>query len=133
MGFKIEKLSRKIQRDISDIIQRQMNDPRLGFVSVTRVDLTGDLKFAKVWVSIFGEANEQSRVLGALVHARGFIQSEVARRLHTRQTPILSFHQDKGIEASIRISQILENVLPPEPEPEEEEEELPPTPSGTQG
>lgn len=114
MGFKIEKLARKIQRDTSEIIQRQMNDPRMGFVSVTRVDLSRDLKFAKIWVSILGEPGEQSRVMGALTHARGFVQSEVARRLHTRQTPTLSFHLDKGIEQSIKISRILQEVLPPE-------------------
>ena len=120
MGYKIEKLSRKIQRDVSEIIQREMNDPRMGFVSVTRVDLSRDLKFAKIWVSVLGEAAEQSKVMGALDHARGFIQSEVAGRLQTRQTPILSFHHDKGIERSIHISKLLQDILPP---PDEEPEE----------
>ncbi len=125
MGYKIEKLSRKIQRDISDIIHREMNDPRIAFASITRIDLTRDLKFAKVWVSVMGERSAQSRVMNALEHAKGFIQSEVARRLHTRQTPILTFHPDKGIEQSIRISQILSDVLPPETDPDPEEEENP--------
>ncbi|MCZ6603385.1 MAG: 30S ribosome-binding factor RbfA [Planctomycetota bacterium] len=125
MGYKIEKLSRKIQRDISDIIHREMNDPRIAFASITRIDLTRDLKFAKVWVSVMGERSAQSRVMKALEHAKGFIQSEVARRLHTRQTPILTFYHDKGIEQSIRISKILSDVLPPETDPDPEEEETP--------
>lgn len=124
MGYKIEKLARKIQKDISDIVQRQMNDPRVGFISITRVDLSRDLKFAKVWVSILGQPNEQSKVMRALDHARGYVQSEVARRLRTRQTPILSFHQDKGIEQSIKISKILQDLLPAdEGEKEETDEE----------
>lgn len=118
MPYKIEKLCRKIQKDISEIIRTEMNDPRMGFVSITRVELTKDLKFAKVWVSILGDETEQSKVMRALDHARGFIQGGVARRLQTRQTPILSFHQDRGIEQSIKISQLLKDIVP-----EEEEEE----------
>ena len=119
MAYKIEKLCRKIQKDIAEIIRTEMNDPRMGFASITRVELTRDLKYAKVYVSILGKPSEQAKVMMGLEHARGFIQGHVARRLQTRQTPILEFEEDFGIEESIRISKLLRGLAEERGDPED--------------
>jgi ribosome-binding factor A len=82
----------------------------LGFVTVTRVKLSGDLKHAVIYYSVIGSEADRSKTAHALEHARGHVQSEIARAMHTRVTPIVRFEFDEGLAGSIRISQLLHEL-----------------------
>ncbi len=102
-----ERITGLIQQEISKIILREMNDPRCGLCTVTRVQLADDLKSAKVYVSVLGDESKQRTVMRGLQHARGFIQRRLFQEVKLRHTPTISFHLDHSIEESIKISQIL--------------------------
>ena len=108
---KVERVKKRIKIEASQIIQRELSDPRMGFVTVTKVELTEDFKFASIYVSILADGPEQRNTMRALEHARGFIQSEIARRLRTKQTPRITIKFDPSIEGSIRISQLIDRAL----------------------
>ena len=98
---RIEKLTKLILKRAGEVVSHELKDPRLGLVTITRVDLTADLRYAKIYWSVLGDESERSKSTYALEHARGHIQSEIAHVLHTRVTPILSFHYDESIEGVI--------------------------------
>lgn len=106
-----ERIREDFKREISDIL-RKMKDPRIGFVSVTDVELSRDLRHAKVFVSIFGDAAEKENTLAALLHAQGFIRSELGRRIRLRHTPEIAFRLDDSIERGDRINRLLRSVVP---------------------
>ena len=103
------RFNRMIQEEISDIIMNRMKDPRIGFVSITRVEATEDLRSAKVHVSVLDEAQTDSTI-EALSHAAGMIRTELHHRLTTRRVPQLRFFPDRTIAYSIRISKVLEDL-----------------------
>jgi ribosome-binding factor A len=100
----------EIKQIISYLLQRELKDPRIGFVTVTQVDVTQDLKYARVFVSVMGGQEEQKATLDALTSARGFIRHEVATRMTTRTVPELQFRLDRGIEYSDRINRLLNEL-----------------------
>ncbi len=106
-----ERIREEFKREISDIL-RKMKDPRIGFVSVTDVELSRDLRHAKVFVSIFGDEAEKENTLAALLHAQGFIRSELGRRIRLRHTPEITFRLDDSIERGDRINRLLRSVVP---------------------
>lgn len=106
-----ERIREDFKREISDIL-RKMKDPRIGFVSVTDVELSRDLRHAKVFVSIFGDVAEKENTLAALLHAQGFIRSELGRRIRLRHTPEIAFRLDDSIERGDRINRLLRSVVP---------------------
>lgn len=110
-----ERIREDFKREISDIL-RKMKDPRIGFVSVTDVELSRDLRHAKVFVSIFGDAAEKENTLAALLHAQGFIRSELGRRIRLRHTPEIAFRLDDSIERGDRINRLLRSVVPEDQE-----------------
>lgn len=125
-------------------ILAELNDPRIQGVTVTFVEVSGDLRYAKVHVSIMGDEKKQKLSLRGLESAAGFLQSKVARRIETRYTPKLEFLLDQGVKKSIEVARILREVLPAEtespPSPEESEDPegrpepgLPLSPSGSAG
>src|SRR5437763_1840327 len=85
---------------ISVLLQREMRDPRIGFVTVTQVEVTQDLKYARVFVSVLGSSEEQRDTMAALASGRGFMRRELASRMEIRAVPELQFKLDKGIEYS---------------------------------
>jgi ribosome-binding factor A len=107
---RLEKLTQLVHRRASEVIIYDLNDPRLGFVTVTRVKLSGDLKHAVIYYSVIGSEADRSKTAHALEHARGHVQSEIARAMHTRVTPIVRFEFDEGLAGSIRISQLLHEL-----------------------
>lgn len=112
---RIERLAEEIREEVAQIIARGLKDPRIGFVTVTRVALTPDLRTAHVNVGVLGDQAERAKTLGALRKAAGFIRREVGQRVRMRHTPELHFHYDEGLDATDRIAQLLaEN--PPRPE-----------------
>jgi ribosome-binding factor A len=110
-SHRIERVNTLIRREISEIIQHHLRDPRLGeFVAVTAVETTADLKFAKVFVSSIGGQQEETRILGVLNAAAGHLRSELAKKVRLRHTPELSFHWDNSIEHGDRILRLLDQV-----------------------
>ncbi len=108
--FRREKLSSQIVKDVSQIIQLEIKDPRMGFVSVTRVELSADLAYARIHVSIMGKAKVKKLTMSALQSARGFVQHLLSRRLAIRQCPEITFERDDSIEKSIKMTQKLDEL-----------------------
>ncbi len=100
-------------------ILAELKDPRVRDVTVTHVEVSGDMRQAKVYVSVMGDEGAQQLSLRGLESAAGFLQSRLAQRIDTRYTPRLKFVLDQGVKKSIEVSRILREVLPPEEEPEE--------------
>jgi len=98
-------------------ILAEMNDPRVKDVTVTYVEVSGDLRQAKVHVSVMGDEVKQDLCLRGLKSAAGFLQSKCASRIDTRYTPRIEFVLDQGVKRSIEISRILDEVLPDREEP----------------
>ena len=96
-------------------ILTELKDPRVRDVTVTAVEVTPDMRQAKVYVSIMGDESRQQLSLRGLQNAAGFLQSKVAKRIDTRYTPRLTFMLDLGVKKSLEISRILQQVLPPAP------------------
>ncbi|MBI4186916.1 MAG: 30S ribosome-binding factor RbfA [Chloroflexi bacterium] len=111
MSHRIERINNLIRREISDMLQRQVNDPRLGsFVTVTEVSTTSDLKYAKIFVSRIGSEEEKRETLTVLTDAAGFFRSELSRRLEMRRIPELSFRWDESLERGARLTQLIDQV-----------------------
>ena len=111
MAHHIERVNSLIRREISELIQRQVKDPRLDtFVAVTAVATSPDLKHAKVFVSCINGKQEEEKILSVLTAASGFLRKELARNLKLRRIPELSFHWDDSIEHGDRILRLLDQV-----------------------
>lgn len=95
--------------EISDIL-RKMKDPRIGFVSVTEVEVSPDLRHLKVFVSILGSEEERQRTMEALEHARGYIRTELGGRIQLRYTPELIFKYDPSLARGSRIIELLAHL-----------------------
>jgi ribosome-binding factor A len=121
-GRRNERLAEEIREDVARIVG-QLKDPRIGFVTVTRVDLTPDLRTAHVHVGILGGGPDREKSLTGLRQAAGFVRRELGRRLHVRHTPEIAFHYDEGLDATERVAQLLDEVRPgPAPGDEDEGE-----------
>ena len=127
---RIQRLEQLILQTLGPTIS-QLDDPRMGLVTVTRIRLSRDLSIARVNWSCVGDDGTQSRSEHALEHARGYLQTVVAQAMQTRVTPQLEFHHDPSMANAVRISEILHKLAvergdteeEPEEEPEEESEE----------
>lgn len=97
------KLGVQIANEVSDLIRTRIKDPRVGFASITHVEVSGDLRHAKVFVSVMGEDEDKKGTMEALVHAAGFIRHELAGRLTLRFMPAIIFKQDESIERGSHI------------------------------
>ena len=105
-----EQLAEVIAEELSDLIRTRMKDPRIGFASITDVELSGDLRHAKVFVSVLGTPEEQRATLQGLEHAAGFLRHELAQRLTIRYTPEILFRLDESIERGTRILQLIHEM-----------------------
>ena len=111
MAHRIERVNNLIRQEISELLQRQIKDPRLGtFVAVTEVSTSPDLKYAKVFVSHIGSKEEKKETLSVLAAASGFLRNELARRLRLRRIPELSFQWDNSIEQGARLLELIDRV-----------------------
>lgn len=109
-GKRLDRVNQLIKEEISMLLQRELKDPRLGFVTVTEVDTTKDLRQAKVFVSVLGDAGQWERSLRALDSARGFIRHWLRDHLDLRVTPALEFKADRSMEHAAHIQAILERL-----------------------
>jgi ribosome-binding factor A len=108
---RIARLNEQLRADLADLIVREVKDPRLsGLVTVTNVDLSPDLRHAKVFVSVLGTDDDRKHSLAALRSASGFLRSQIAHRLTTKRAPDLQFVSDVSIERGERIMQIIRQV-----------------------
>lgn len=105
-----ERLGKLLVEEISDILRTRVKDPRVGFVTITGVVMTPDLRIAKVYFSVLGNEEERSKSIQALESARTFIQSEVGSRIRLRFNPELHFHQDTSLEYGARIESLLARI-----------------------
>ena len=107
---KNEKMNHICQRAISEIIQFELKDPKVGFVTITDVQVTNDNSYAKVFVSFLGKQERAEAGLKALNRSKGFIRSALAKRLSIRKTPELIFELDKSLEQGNKIEKILSEL-----------------------
>ena len=105
------RVAEAIREEVSSAILFQLKDPRVQNVTVTRVEVSGDLRHAKVYVSVMGSDQQQSLTMHGLESARGFLQSQVADRVKTRYTPILTFVLDQGVKKSIEAARLIREAL----------------------
>jgi ribosome-binding factor A len=105
------RIAEAIREVVSSSILFEVADPRVRAVTVLRVEVTGDLRNATVFVTIMGTDDEQQRTLAGLIHASGFLQSRVAARLQTRFTPVLTFKKDDSVKKSIEITRLIDTAL----------------------
>lgn len=111
MSRRTRRVEDLLRSELAELIRRQISDPRVGLTTVVGVDVSPDLRHARVRVSVIGEEHERIKTVEALQHARGFLRTRLARRLSSlRVTPELVFELDRGAEYSERISQLLENL-----------------------
>jgi ribosome-binding factor A len=95
---------------MSYLLQRELKDPRIGFTTVTAVEMSADLKYARIYISVMGTSEEQKATMDALASARGFIRRELAARLDLRFAPEVQFKLDTSAEYSDRISRLLNEL-----------------------
>ena len=112
---RVLKAAEAIREVVSMTILTDLRDPRVEGVTVTYVEVSPDMRQAKVHVSIMGSEKEQQLSLSGLQNAAGFLQKKIAERIETRYTPRLQFMLDKGVKNSLEINRILREVLPPTP------------------
>ena len=105
-----EKLAEELRKEVSNIIQREVKDPRLGFVTITKVEITQDLRYAKIYFSVLGEDKEYKKTGAALDSALGFIRSLIAQRVKLRFAPEIIFKEDRSSEYSIKIQKLLDEI-----------------------
>ncbi len=111
MTRRTERLNDLLREEISQVLHHQAGDPRLaGLLSITNVDISPDMRYARVFVSILGNEEEKDKALDGLVRAQGFFRRELARKLNLRRTPLLSFHRDDSIEEAARVLQLMGKV-----------------------
>jgi ribosome-binding factor A len=110
MSRRTDRLSDLLRAELSELILREIKDPRIKLVSLTGVEVTSDLRRAVVRVSALGDESQREAAVEALRHARGFLRTELAHRLRTRVTPELVFELDRGAEHSQKISDLLESL-----------------------
>ena len=113
MTHRIEQVNKLIRREISDLLQRQVKDPRLGnFVAVTEVSTSPDLRYARIFVSRIASEAEKRETLSVLAAASGFFRNELAKRLRLRRIPRLSFQWDDSIRRGDHLLQLIDQVTP---------------------
>jgi ribosome-binding factor A len=109
---RVQKAAEAIREVVSMAILADLKDPRVRDVTVTAVEVSPDMRQAKIHVSVMGDETRQNLSLRGLQNAAGFLQSKVAKRIETRYTPRLTFMLDLGVKQSIEIARILSQVLP---------------------
>lgn len=111
MSIRPERVAQRMRRDIAQILEHKLRDPRIGsLVSVTDVEVTRDLSFARVYVSVLGEERERVSVLEALRHAAGFVRHELGPTLGLREVPEIRFEIDDSLERGARVDELLKRI-----------------------
>ena len=111
MRFKrSERVQELLLKEISTLIQKELKDPRIGFSTVTTVELTNNLKHAKIYISVFGTESEQCDTITGLTNASGFIRGSLGKNLNLRYIPVLEFILDETAKRVARINKIINEL-----------------------
>jgi ribosome-binding factor A len=122
MSLRSNRVGEQMKKELSDIIGRKIKDPRIGFVTVTDVQVSGDLQQAKVYISVLGDEEQRENTLKGLAKAKGFIRTEVGQRIRLRKTPEIIFEWDESINYGNRINSILHQLQEDSRDKENQEE-----------
>lgn len=109
-AHRASRVAEEIKKEITQMLRDEIKDPRIGFVTVTGVEVTPDIRYAKVFVSVYGDADAQAQSLDALEKAKGLVRSEIGKRIRLRYAPEVSFKLDTSIEYGARIMKLLAEV-----------------------
>jgi ribosome-binding factor A len=112
-GKRLDRVNQLVKEEISTLLQRELKDPRLGFVTVTEVETSKDLRLAKVFVSVLGDERQWAASLTALASARGFVRNWLRQHLDLRVTPDIDFRPDRSMEHAAKIQALLKQVQDP--------------------
>ena len=104
----MRSINEAMRKAVGSAISAELEDPRIGFVTVTEVDTSPDLRSARVYISVLGDEEEREATLAALRSAHGVLQAAIARETRIKYTPTLSFSYDEGPERAVRLAQLLE-------------------------
>ncbi len=107
MTERMRRVNEALREVIAAAIAAELEDPRIGFVTVTAVETSPDLRSARVFVSVLGTKEERERTLAGLASSHGLLQAAIAREMRLKRTPTLSFAYDEGPERGVRLSQLL--------------------------
>lgn len=107
---RVDKVAEAVRQEASVIIHDRLKDPRLGFVTVTRVEMTADLRLAKIYFSVLGKEDDYEKTKKALDSAMGFIRRLIAGRINLRIAPEIMFFEDRSSEYSVRIEEVLNEI-----------------------
>lgn len=105
-----DRVKELLRQEISQLIQGEIKDPRIGFATVTDVELSQDLRHAKVFVSVYGDEESRKQTLKGLQSAIGFIRNEIGKRIRMKHVPEILFRFDQSIERGARISKLLHEI-----------------------
>ena len=111
---RMRRVNEALREVLSVRIAEGLKDPRIGFVTVTAVETSPDLRYARVYVSVLGNKQEREDSLAGLQHAHGVLQAEIAKLTHMKRTPELKFVYDETVEKGMRINELLEGKARPE-------------------
>jgi ribosome-binding factor A len=116
MSIKQDRVSGRIRTILSELLLREVSDPRLHGITITDVELDPELQYAQIYVNALGDEDRQEDVMQGLEHAAGFLRREVGKRVRLRKTPELNFHWDETLERSERINRLIASLdIPPAP------------------
>ena len=110
MTLRSTKVGEQMKKELGDIITRKLKDPRVGFVTVTDVEVTGDLSMATVYITVLGDEDQQANTLKGLEKAKGFIRSEIGKRIRLRIVPEITFAMDESVAYGNRIEALLSEL-----------------------
>ncbi|OGQ00397.1 MAG: ribosome-binding factor A [Deltaproteobacteria bacterium RBG_19FT_COMBO_46_12] len=111
-GKRSEKVADLIQKEISQMLLKSIKDPRIGFVTITRVSVSEDCRFAKIYFSVAGTLEERERSIKGLESAQGYVRKELGRRIRLRYTPDIVFQFDPSIEYAIHMEELIQSIHP---------------------
>jgi ribosome-binding factor A len=107
---RIKRVNEACKEALGEILQEEVKDPRIGFVTITEVEVTSDLRSAKVWISVLGSEEEVEQALKGLNKAKGFLRRELGLRVRLRYTPELKIFLDRGAQLSEKVQGILHDL-----------------------
>jgi ribosome-binding factor A len=105
----MRRVNEALRELIGDAVSTELQDPRIGFVTVTAVDTSPDLRSARVYVSVLGGEEQRESTLAGLRSSHGVLQAKIAREMRMKRTPTLSFHYDESVERGDRVSRLLDS------------------------
>lgn len=110
MSHRTNRMAETIKQEVASILQHDVKDPRVGFASITAVEVSGDKRHAKIFVSVLGDEDKGQETIKALRNAQGFIRTELSKRLRVRFTPEIAFELDHSISHGIRMMKLIKKI-----------------------